>query len=116
VDDAELRGRRRRAVTLREDVERAHDVADDLDRVAERVEHRLDPVVAVLVPGVWAGRAADEARSQAGAASDALSVAAHQLRLLAALVREEAEASARVDLLVHGVTGSPGRADATGPA
>jgi hypothetical protein len=117
VDEAMQRAHRQRAAALRDDVERTRGVADDLDRLADRVEGRLEAVVTLLVPATWAGRAADEARGQARDASEGLVVAAGRLRRLAASVREEAAAAqARLDLLGHGAVGAPPGPDRAGPA
>jgi hypothetical protein len=100
MDEAERGRDLQRAEALLDDAQQRHETAERLERLAGEVEGRLDPVLSALTPSVWAGRAADEARVEAGTAVDTLVVAARELRVVAAAARAEALADqARADLL-----------------
>jgi hypothetical protein len=103
MDDAERRGLRGRADALEDDARKGRRAAAGLEAVADEVVDRLAAVVGLLTPSTWAGRAADEARGDAGAAADDLRSAAERLDTIAAEIRAEAMGTQqRADMLRRG--------------
>lgn len=89
MDAADTR-RERLATTMNAEADLARSTARGLEDLAGEVTGRLDPVVAALRPGTWAGRSGDAAREAAGSAAEDLARAAQVLFAIAAELRVEA--------------------------